>query len=359
MCEGFLSHFFLSFLPFLPSILLLQSVTLCAMLSLILPTYNEAENLPLLLPKIEEALVGVPHEIIVVDDDSPDGTWRRAEELKRDYPALHVVRRQDERGLSSAVIAGFRTARGGVLGVMDADGQHDCGLLRSLYEAVLSSRGIAVASRYIPGGGTGQWKRSRTIVSRMGRRFVMLLLGIRTHDPLSGFFAIDRALFERVAPTFTPRGFKILLDLLMHVPRSTRVTEIPFTFAPRWKGRSKFSLSVQASFARSLFDILLLRYARVAWMVFLSLSFFLALFLGWRAWHLRLLYSDTALRNRTAQAIRFLNEHEGWLISDLSLLDVHAERLTMQFRPHLRAFPDGQCLKVKMNYFGWYPCDAS
>ncbi|MDD5751764.1 MAG: glycosyltransferase, partial [Candidatus Peribacteraceae bacterium] len=89
------------------------------MLSLVLPTYNEAENLPILLPKLEEALAGTPHEIIVVDDDSPDGTWRKAEDLKRDCPVLRVMRRQGERGLSSAVITGFGMARGDVLAVMD------------------------------------------------------------------------------------------------------------------------------------------------------------------------------------------------------------------------------------------------
>ena len=335
-----------------------DTVHFASMLSLILPTYNEAENLPLLLLKIEEALAGIPHEVIVVDDDSPDGTWRKAEELTRDFPVLRVLRRQGERGLSSAVIAGFRVARGEVLAVMDADGQHDCHLLRSLDESVRATRGIAVASRYVPGGGTGQWTASRKLLSHAGQRLVMLLCGIRTHDPLSGFFAIDRALFERIAPTFTPRGFKILLDLLAHVPRDTRVTEIPFTFAPRWRGHSKLSLSVQAAFARSLFDILLQRYARLAWILFLSLCVFLAALLGWRAWNLRGLYTDAAVRNRVAQAIRFLNENEGWLISDLSPREIADNRLQLLYRPHLRTFPDAQCMNVKLEYFGWYPCDA-
>lgn len=326
------------------------------MLSLVLPTYNEAENLPLLLPKLEEALAGIPHEIIIVDDDSPDGTWRKAEELSRQYPSLRVLRRRGERGLSSAVIAGFKAARGEVLAVMDADGQHDCSLLKALYTSVRNTRGMCVASRYIPGGGTGQWNRRRTLLSRMGTRLVVFLCRLATHDPLSGFFAIDRALFERIAPSFTPRGFKILLDLLAHVPRDTRVEEVPFVFAPRMKGKSKLSMGVQAAFIRSLLDILILRYARIAWIVFLSLCVLLGALFFWRAWNLRPLYTDTAVRERTAQAIRFLNQNEGWLISDLSLLGVNAERLTMQYRPHLRAFPDAQCIRVKMNYFGWYPC---
>ncbi len=356
--EDFARSTFLLFLPFLPSISLLQSVTLSPMLSLVLPTYNEAENLPILLPKLEETLAGIPHEIIVVDDDSPDGTWRRAEELSRQYPSLRVLRRREERGLSSAVIAGFKSARGEVLAVMDADGQHDYTLLHSLYDSVKKSRGVAVASRYIPGGGTGEWNRSRTLLSRAGTRIVMTLCGLKTHDPLSGFFAIDRALFERIAPSFTPRGFKILLDLLAHIPRGTRVTEVPYTFAPRLRGRSKLSLSVQTAFARSLLDILLFRYATPAWIVFLSLCVLLGAMFGWRAWNLHMLYTDASVRERTAQGIRFLNQNEGWLISDLSPRGIADNRLQMLYRPHLRAFPDARCLTVTLTYFGWSPCDA-
>src|SRR3989344_5711384 len=107
-----------------------------AMFSLILPTYNEAENLPELIPKIEDVLRGIPHEIIVVDDDSPDQTWTVAHTLSQKFPALHVVRRIGRRGLSSAVVEGFLSANGDILAVADADGQHDLSLLKNLYRAV-------------------------------------------------------------------------------------------------------------------------------------------------------------------------------------------------------------------------------
>src|ERR1051325_1091319 len=114
------------------------------MLSLILPTYNEAESLPRLLPKLEEALRGVEAEVIVVDDDSPDGTWRVARELARRYPWLHVIRRVGRRGLSSAVIEGCLAAKGDVLAVADADGQHDLQILPGLAAAVAGGAGMAI-----------------------------------------------------------------------------------------------------------------------------------------------------------------------------------------------------------------------
>ena len=104
------------------------------MFSLILPTFNESKNLPELLPKIRDVLQGIENEIIVVDDDSPDETWRVAGELAQEYPELHVVRRIGRRGLASAVIEGFLAAKGDVLAVMDADGQHETNLLSKLYE---------------------------------------------------------------------------------------------------------------------------------------------------------------------------------------------------------------------------------
>lgn len=329
------------------------------MLSLILPTFNEAENLPLLLPKIEGVLSTIFHEIIIVDDDSPDGTWRRAEDLRASFPMLRVIRRHGERGLSSAVVAGFKAARGEVLAVMDADGQHDAGLLRKLFDTVRSKRGIAVASRYVPGGGTGQWNARRTFMSRVVTRIVVLLCHLSVRDPMSGFFAIDRALFERVAPDLQRlKGFKILFDLLMRVPRETPVTEVPYTFAPRVAGRSKLSLTVQWDFLRSLGDVFIDRWARGVWVFFLALLIGAAIPLSVQAWHLRLLVLDPAVRERTRQAIASLSETEGWLTSDLSFRRVEKMRLELFYQPHGRSGADGKCIRVNLDFFGWSPCDS-
>jgi dolichol-phosphate mannosyltransferase len=224
-------------------------------LSLILPTYNEAENIPDLLPKIRAVLKDIPHEIIIVDDDSPDGTWKIAQQIAHDLGDVHVIRRIGRRGLSSAVIEGFLSAKGDVLAVMDADGQHDMALLTTLHAAVVEHGGIAIGSRYVSGGSVGEWDERRYMLSRIATRMALALCAVKAKDPMSGFFAVDRTSFEEVLPRLNPKGFKILLDLLVHMPKSTPVTESPFTFAARRHGESKLSRRVQLEFLEYLYDV--------------------------------------------------------------------------------------------------------
>lgn len=230
------------------------------MLSLILPTYNEAENLPELLPKLEATLKDIPHEIIVVDDDSPDGTWRIAQELGQKRDDVHVIRRVGRRGLSSAVTEGFLSAKGDVFAVMDADGQHDMDLLPKLYASVRDNGGIAIGSRYMEGGSVGEWDERRHALSRIATKLAIKLCKVKVSDPMSGFFAVRRQLFQGIADHLNPKGFKILLDLLVHVPSSTVVTEHPFTFSTRLHGESKLSRRVQVEFLEYLYDVTVGRY---------------------------------------------------------------------------------------------------
>ncbi len=230
------------------------------MLSLILPTYNEADNLPELLPKLEKTLKGISHEIIIVDDDSPDGTWRVAQELGLERDDIHVIRRVGRRGLSSAVIEGFLSAKGDVFAVMDADGQHDMDILPKLYEAVQADGGVAIGSRYTEGGSVGQWDERRHLLSRIATKLAIKLCRVKVSDPMSGFFAIRRQLFQGIADHLNPKGFKILLDVLVHVNSSTPVREVPFTFASRMHGESKLSRRVQLEFLEYLYDVTLGRY---------------------------------------------------------------------------------------------------
>ncbi len=224
------------------------------MLSLILPTYNEHENLPELLEKLKQVLGSLPHEIIVVDDDSPDGTWKIAQEIARKQENLRVIRRVGRRGLSSAVIEGFLAAKGDVLAVADADGQHDLGLLPKLHDAIKSGAGLAVGSRYTEGGSVGQWDERRHMMSRIATGLAIRLCRVKVTDPMSGFFAIDRAMFEEILPLLNPMGFKILLDLLVHAPADLKAQEIPFTFGIRTHGESKLSRRVQIEFLEYLYD---------------------------------------------------------------------------------------------------------
>lgn len=225
------------------------------MFSLILPTYNEAENLQELLPKAEAVLANIIHEIIIVDDDSPDGTWRAAQELSEDRDDIHVIRRIGRRGLSSAVVEGFLAAKGDVLAVMDADMQHDLSLLPRMYDAVTSGVNIAIGSRYIEGGSVGAWDERRHLLSRIATRMAVRLCKVDIRDPMSGFFALDRATFEATLPRLNPKGFKILLDLLAHIPSGVTAKEIPFTFGVRRYGESKLSHRVQIEFLEYIYDV--------------------------------------------------------------------------------------------------------
>ena len=230
------------------------------MLSLILPTYKERESLPILIPRIVGMLEERHFELIIVDDDSPDRTWEVARELSRQFPQVHVIRRVGRRGLSSAVIEGFLAAKGDVFVVMDADGQHDMHILPKLYEAVLAGQDVAIGSRYAEGGSVGTWDERRYALSRIATKLAIRLCRVKVQDPMSGFFAINRGLFQDVVKSLNPKGFKILLDLLVHAPAGIRVREIPFTFATRMHGKSKLSRRVQLEFIEYLYDVTAGRY---------------------------------------------------------------------------------------------------
>ncbi len=224
------------------------------MLSLILPTYKERETLPILIPKIVDTLKAVDHEIIIVDDNSPDRTWEVARRLARQYPNVLVIRRVGRRGLSSAVIEGFLAAKGDVFAVMDADGQHDMSLLPKLAAAVEENHGMAMGSRYMEGGSVGDWKGFRARMSRLGTSLAHWVCQVRVTDPMSGFFAISRETFEETLPRLNPKGFKILLDLLVHVRPDTMMKELPYSFSERIGGESKFSTQVRIQYLEFLYD---------------------------------------------------------------------------------------------------------
>jgi dolichol-phosphate mannosyltransferase len=224
-------------------------------LSVILPTYNEAKNLPVLVPKIVDFLRDVRHEVIVVDDNSPDGTWRVAEELGDRFDEVRVVRRVGRRGLASAVIEGFLAAKGAVFIAADADGQHDFRLLTELLAAVEGGADLAIASRYVPGGSVGEWDERRYAMSRLATRLAQRLCRVPVSDPMSGFFAVSRPTFAGALPGLNPVGFKILLDLLVHLPPGTTVREIPLQFGNRLHGESKLSRVVQLQFLEYIYDV--------------------------------------------------------------------------------------------------------
>jgi dolichol-phosphate mannosyltransferase len=222
-------------------------------LALVIPALQEAGNLPEVLRRTLAALDEVPlqSEVIVVDDDSRDGTVEIVRAMAVLDPRVRLLVRQGERGLAGAVLHGWRQSDGTLLAVMDADLQHPPELLPQLLGAMLCGADVAVASRYKTGGSTGQWNAARRFVSSSATWLTKPLLPskLRVKDPMSGFFVIRRECVEGLRLQTT--GFKLLLELLVR-GRIGQVSEVSFSFGVRHAGRSKASLQVAREYGRLL-----------------------------------------------------------------------------------------------------------
>jgi len=204
------------------------------MLSVVVPTYNEAGSVPKLAERLHAALGARDWELVIVDDGSPDGTADIAAALAPRIPT-NVVRRAGKGGLASAVIAGFAAARGEILVVMDADLSHPPEVVPALLSAIEDGADLAVGSRYIAGGGVEDWPMKRQIVSRVACLMGSVLVPVR--DATSGFFALRRSVIDGV--TLNPIGFKIGFEVIAR-GRYRSVVEVPYTFRDRELGASKF-----------------------------------------------------------------------------------------------------------------------
>jgi len=219
-------------------------------LSLIIPTFRERENITPLVQRIGRALEGIDYEILIVDDDSRDGTEDLTAQLAGAHPVRLVVRR-DKKGLASAVVDGFGWVDGRAICVMDADLQHPPEILPSLLQALDDGADMAIASRYVAGGGCEGWGLLRRIISRgagfLAHLFLPTTRGIA--DPMSGYFMLRPHVLE--GADLRPTGYKILLEILV-AGRPSRVTEVPFTFVTRTAGESKLRLSQQVDYLKQI-----------------------------------------------------------------------------------------------------------
>ena len=223
--------------------------------SVITPTYDEAENLPELVRRIHESLANVPHEIIVADDNSPDGTWAVAESLAADDETITVLRRFHDPGLSAAVLDGMSAARGSYLAVIDADLQHDPAALAPMLEMVRSGKAdVAVGSRESEGGGYGEWSTHRRFASWVATAIAKVFLRVPTDDPMSGYFMLTRDAYESTAAQINPMGFKILLEFIGR-NRDLRVGEVGYEFANRVHGRTKLNRSIIRSYLLAVAEL--------------------------------------------------------------------------------------------------------
>ena len=238
-------------------------------LCIVIPTLNERENIGLLLEKLRSTLHDIRYEVIVVDDDSPDGTAAVVKRLSRNQPNLHVLHRIGRRGLSSACIEGMLATSAPYIAVMDADLQHDETVLPEMYRLISANHlDLVVGSRNIGGGSMGDFSDWRIKLSRLGRR----LSGVERHaqltDPMSGFFIVRRSFFERIAHRLTAIGFKILLDIVLSADGQVRVGEVPSHFRIRQHGQSKLDLIVGLEYLELILDKLIGSYVSVRFVLF-------------------------------------------------------------------------------------------
>lgn len=222
--------------------------------SIIIPTYNEHDNITALVQRLAKALTGYNYELVFVDDNSNDGTAELAESLKDKHP-IKVIVRKDKRGLASAVVDGLSHTSGSIVAVMDADLQHPPEVVPSLIKAIEEGADIAVASRYIEGGGCQGWSFTRKLISRGAIFLAHLFLPAtrKVKDPMSGFFIFKKDVVTN-AP-LNPAGFKILLEILM-IGKFKNVTEVPFIFVTREKGESKLNARQQIDYLKHIYSLM-------------------------------------------------------------------------------------------------------
>ena len=223
-------------------------------ISLIIPTYNERANIAPLVERIHQALSGHDYRLLFIDDDSQDGTAELARSLSPKYP-VSVIVRKDKRGLASAVVDGLKHATGETIAVMDADLQHPPEVIHGLLQAINDGADMAIASRYVTGGGCQGWGLARRLISRTAIFIAHLLLPPTRHikDPVSGFFMFRRRAID--GADLKPTGYKILLEMLV-LGNFQQVTEVPYTFVTRSSGESKLTSRQQVEYLKHVYSLM-------------------------------------------------------------------------------------------------------
>jgi dolichol-phosphate mannosyltransferase len=218
-------------------------------LSVVVPTYQESTNIPVLFERLKVALKDVPWELIVVDDDSPDGTSNVAFALAADDRRLRCLRRVNRSGLAGAVIEGWMSSSANFVAVIDGDLQHDESILPAMYDALAKGSGnLAIATRIRdPSNGAGL-SPARQALSDLGAWFFRQIAGAAITDPMSGFFMIRREIVSRLAPRLSPDGFKILVDIILSAGGGLTIVEVPYVFRKRLAGESKLTPLVGIDF---------------------------------------------------------------------------------------------------------------
>jgi dolichol-phosphate mannosyltransferase len=235
-------------------------------LSIVVPTFNERDNVPVLVDRLRATLGDIAWEIIVVDDDSPDGTADIVRRIGASDTRVRCIRRVGRRGLSGACLEGMLASQARFAAVMDADLQHDEKLLVAMLTKLRAGEAdVVVGTRYSADGSADSFSTRRRLMSRLATWIANVALGLRLSDPMSGFFMLDRRVVETVAPKLSTQGFKILLDILATAGDAVRVAELPYQFGARHSGQSKLDARVMLDYlglvlAKASYDVISLRF---------------------------------------------------------------------------------------------------
>jgi dolichol-phosphate mannosyltransferase len=237
--------------------------------AVVVPTFNEQENVRELITRVDRALRGISWEMIFVDDDSPDGTSAEIKAIAALDSRIRCIRRIGRRGLSSACIEGMLASAAPVLVVMDADLQHDESRIPAMLEA-LRAEGteLVIASRYTSGGAIGEWDKTRALMSRVATRLSRVVCRQPISDPMSGFFMISADTLDSCVRQLSGKGFKILLDIVASSRGALRVAEVPYTFRERLHGESKLDSLVVWDFGMLLAEKTIGKYIPVRFFAF-------------------------------------------------------------------------------------------
>jgi dolichol-phosphate mannosyltransferase len=243
-------------------------------LAVVIPTFNEAANVPILVARLDAALRGRTWEAIFVDDDSPDGTAQAAREIARHDPRVRVIQRIGRRGLSSACVEGMCATAAPLVAVIDGDMQHDETILPAMLDALQgdATLDVAIGSRFVAGGGTGDWDRDRVAKSAFATRLSRHVLKADLSDPMSGFFMIRTDIVRAIVPDLSAIGFKILLDIMTTSPRPLAFREFGYVFRVRTVGESKLDHVVAMEFLVALYDRMFGRFVPVRFAMFSAIG---------------------------------------------------------------------------------------
>lgn len=238
-------------------------------LTVVVPTFKERQNVPILLERLSNVLAQIEWEVLFVDDHSPDGTADAVREIALTDRRVRVIERIGRRGLASACVEGMMASAAPYIAIMDADLQHDERVIPEMLRRIRANKlELVIASRRTAGGSMGDFAKARVMLSDMGSRISNLVCRCEVSDPMSGFFMIEARFFRAVAPKLTASGFKILVDILASSSKQPRVGEVPYRFRSRRLGESKLDLNVELEYIFLVIDKLVGRWLPTRFAVF-------------------------------------------------------------------------------------------